>query len=136
VIVDRSEGGTMQGTTDARTDAERDSLTDAAYKLGAEHGRNAGSWYFNGHTDESAYRRTLEGITAGDPAVYDTFPSAPLSGEWADGLTPAGLLELLGLERDDEDGDALCAMYEDGYGVAVSDEIERQCRFQLEGKAV
>lgn len=125
----------MEGTT-ARTETERDSLTDAAYALGAERGKSAASWYFGGNTSEATYRRVLEQLEAGDPEVYDTFPGSPLSGEWVDGLTPAGLLALLGLEPDDDDSDELCRMFEDGYGVAVADTIERAARAELKGSEV
>lgn len=111
-----------------------DGLEATAYELGAEHGENAAAWYFDGNTTQETYEWVARGIAEGDPAVYDTFPTNPLSGEHADGLTPDGLLRLLDLDPYDfppEAASDLCRMYEDAYDVAVSDTIARDCRAAL-----
>jgi hypothetical protein len=63
------------------------SYTDQAAALGAEHGRNAGSWVIDGNTTVETARAILKGYEDGDPEVMDMQP-APLSGEWADSMTP------------------------------------------------
>ena len=113
--------------TPARTDDERDAIMDSAYAAGREHGLAAASWYFDGNTTRETYRATLAGIREGDPAVYDTFPAGPLSGEWADDPTPTSVLRDLGLSDDDDDADDALAMYEDGFAVAVASLIEGTC---------
>lgn len=111
----------------ARDDDARDAIMDEAYRMGRDHGRDAASWYFDGNTSIDTYATTLAGIRDGDPAVYDTFPASPLSGEWAGDPTPATVLAALGLSDDDDDADDALAMYEDGFGVAVANVIESAC---------
>lgn len=114
-----------------RTEAERDGLLVQAYDIGAEHGRNAASWYFDGNTERSTYARVLKMLDDGDPEVYDTFPMPGLSGEWADSYTWVHLASDLEIDEDDPDMDEICAVYEDGFGVAVADDIERAAREAL-----
>lgn len=106
---------------------------DAA-ALGREHGKAAASWFFDGNTPTFAYEHTLKGIREGDPMVMDQLPSSPLSGEFADSLTPAGLVRELG-ENDEslssEEWDELCQEYETAYADEVQAEIERACDRQL-----
>ncbi len=114
-----------------------DGMEDRAYALGADHGLSAASWYFDGNTDARTYRAVLDGILSVDPAVFDTFPSNPLSGEWADGVLPSDVLEDLGIGEGDPIADQLLDMYCDGYDVAVAREIERACRLHLgEGEGI
>lgn len=113
------------------TPEEMHFLSCEAYRLGAEKGEAAASWYFDGNTTRETYEAVLRGLAEGDPAIYDTFPSAPLSGEWALGLTPHDLLRELGVDDDDDAADEYLSMFEDGYGVAVADEIERMAREAL-----
>lgn len=108
-----------------------DALCTDANRLGSEHGSAAASWYFDGNTPEHVYRSVLIGLEDGDPAIYDTFPSAPLSGEFADEPTPASVLAELGVDEDDDAADDYLRMYEDGFAVAVADEIERAARAQV-----
>jgi hypothetical protein len=90
--------------------------------------------------DESA-RRILAGIEAGDSAVTDTFPSADLSGQWADTLTGPQLVadawhaagvnedQLDALRAKGEDGfSEICDTYEAAFSQAVEDEIARVAR--------
>lgn len=111
-----------------------DQLLERAYRIGAEHGENAASWYFDGNTDDATYRRVLQGIIDCDPMIYDTFPANPLSGEWADSYLPQTLLADVGWTRDD-DGYDVCddiyRQYEDAYDVAVSRTIEEDARRAL-----
>lgn len=115
---------------------ELDALKERAHELGEDHGRGAASWFFDGNTTDETYARVLAGIEEGEPMILDTFPSAPLSGEWADDPTPATLLRDLGLEPGDDRVDELCDAYEDGFYSAVSAEIERVARFHVELKEV
>lgn len=119
------------------TTDQTETYLEQARKLGAEHGRNAASWYFDGNTSAETYAKVLRGIEDGDPEVLESFPSGPLSGEWADGMTPALLAQTVGLDAHAEasfnpDGfDALCSAYEEGYYEASSAEIERVARLQV-----
>lgn len=112
----------------------REHLRARAQTMGAEHGRARASWYFDGNTSEDTYRRVLQGIEEGDPAVYDTFPSGALSGEWADDPTPASVLaELAGTVDYNsvltyEEQDEILRHYEDAFDVAVSETIEAEAR--------
>lgn len=103
-----------------------------ATEAGEAHGRAAASWYFDGNTDTDTYAAVLRGIEEGDPMVLDTFPVAPLSGEWAGDPTPASVLADLGVSEYDDDADDYLRAYEDGFYDASCAEIERAARFQLE----
>lgn len=111
-----------------------DTLNTAAAEMGTQHGTAAGSWVIDGNTSDETCRTILSGIDNGDPAVLDSLPGSPLSGEWADGMTPLGLLRALGVEDPhnypDDDADALCDAYEQAYSDAVVGEVERACRVQ------
>jgi hypothetical protein len=102
-----------------------------ARQAGAEHGKAAASWYFDGNTSDETYAAVVRGIEEGDPAVLDTFPSGPLSGEWADDPTPRSVLEELDVDAEDESQDEYLQAYEDGFYEASSDEIERVARLQV-----
>jgi hypothetical protein len=115
---------------DLRDDTD---LYYAARAAGAEHGRAAASWYFNGNTSVETFSRVLRGIDEGDPAVLDTFPASPLSGEWADDPTPASVLESLELEPDDPRADEAIDNYEDAFYEAVHHAIEAAARAGAEG---
>ncbi len=104
---------------------------EAAAGMGAEYGEAAASWYFDGNTDTATYRAVLQGIEDGDPAVLDTFPAAPLSGEWADAPTPASVLAVLGVSEDDDAAPEYLDAYEQGFYTASQDEIERVARLQI-----
>jgi hypothetical protein len=112
----------------------RDSLLTQAYDIGYEHGKNAGSWVFDGNTDQATYERYAKGLEDGDPEILDTLPNSPLSGEWADGPTPTSVLSDLGLENNDNMGeyDYLLDAYEQGFGEGCNNEIERVLAIQLE----
>lgn len=118
-------------TREAAIAAAYDALMERAHALGAEQGRAAASWYFDGNTTTEQYERVLRGIEEGDPATYDTFPNGPLSGEWAGDPLPADVLAELEIEEDDDRADDALRHYEDGFGVAVSYEIERAARAYL-----
>jgi len=111
-----------------------ETLIAKATEAGAEHGRSAASWFFDGNTDRETYAAVLRGLEDGDPAVLDTFPSSPLSGEWADSPTPASVLEDLGVDECDDAASDYLDAYESGFYEAVSHEIERVARLQLEAK--
>lgn len=104
---------------------------DRARVLGEEHGRAAASWFFDGNTSEETYRVVLRGLEDGDPAVLDSLPSAPLSGEWADDPTPASVLQDLGVDADtleDWEESEIMDAYEDGFYTASRDAIETAAR--------
>ena len=109
-----------------------ETLIAQASEAGAEHGRAAASWYFDGSTDRATYAAVLRGIEEGDPAVLDTFPHSPLSGEWADDPTPATVLDELGVDESDDAASDYLDAYELGFTEAVEFEIARVARLQVE----
>jgi hypothetical protein len=105
-------------------------LDDAA-REGYERGVAAGSWVIDGNTSDQAARRLLAGIEDEDPQVLDALPSAPLSGQWADGLTPCGVLAWYDLDEDCSSADGVVNAFEDGFSRGVLDEVMRSARAHL-----
>jgi hypothetical protein len=101
-----------------------------AQQAGREDGEAAASWVFDGNTDDATYARVLRGITDGDPEVLDAYRPPDLSGEWADGETPATLAKRVDVVP--HDGtlllDDVCSIYEQAASEAFWAEIERVCR--------
>ena len=111
-----------------RASVERDTETELlkqAYKAGYAHGVAAGSWVIDGNTTAETARYILAGFRDGDPEVLDLLPSEPLSGEWADGPTPATVLADLGVDEDDALADDLLYEYEAGFASGMEDEVTR-----------
>jgi len=104
-------------------DRQEEDLAKLAHKLGYDHGRNAGSWVFDGNTTEETYRWFLKGLEDGDPEVLDRLPTSPLSGEWADSYSLADLADDLDIDQEDDGFDDLCWEYEGGYAMGVEDEV-------------
>src|SRR5262249_41773569 len=104
---------------------------DRAREAGREHGLAAASWYFDGNTSDETYRTVLAGIDEGDPAVLDTFPSSPLSGEYAGDPTPQTVFADLDMTGDEDYADDVIEAYEDGFYQASSEAIERAAREQV-----
>lgn len=106
--------------------------------IGAEHGRNAASYLFDGNTPTETYRAFAAGIADGDPEYLNRIPVPDLSCGWADGYTPRQLLADVG----GNDGDAafygnelmdpLCDAYEQAFTRAAQDAAERTCRAHLQ----
>lgn len=122
------------------TDTAYDRAIEYARETGAENGRAAASWCFDGNTTRETYAAVLKGIEAGDPEVLDTLPAADLSGEWADTLNGPALYrdacESAGLVESDgayQSFDEICDAYESAFSTAVMDELTRAARYQLEG---
>ena len=112
-------------------------LVERASALGAEHGTAGGSWVFDGNTPHEDYVGALE--EDGDDwwELYGP-DTGPLSGEWADGMTPDGLFRELGQAIDFADPDQyerdlapLCDAYEQAYYAAWRDEVLRMARYQV-----
>lgn len=112
-------------------------------EAGAEHGRNAASWYFDGNTPLETYRTVARGILDGDPEVMDTLPNSPLSGEWADEPTPSSVFrDVLDLDLHAESSfwgpettSELLDAYEEAFDEAVTSAVMRDCNIQLDGRA-
>jgi hypothetical protein len=131
-------------------DVACEALRQRAAELGRDAGRAAGTWVFDGNSTEETMRALLRMDEEGDPAIWDMLPSAPLSGEWADGPTPASLMQEIGAEdlRDmlGSPDDALmgeiesqvCTAFEDAWHTAMVDEAVRYARavlgIELEGE--
>lgn len=98
-----------------------------AATMGANDGKAAGTWIFDGDTTEETWRAARKMVDEGDPALWDEYAS-PLSGEWADGLTPDALMDELGIvarTASSEERDELCTAYETAHSDAWSDEVGR-----------
>jgi hypothetical protein len=100
--------------------------TDAAAKIGAEHGKNAASWVFDGNTTTDTYRWYLRGIDEGDPEVLDSLREPSLSGEFADDYDERDLIR--DLELDDDDIDDAAGAYNQAASEAFWREVERIAR--------
>lgn len=97
--------------------------------LASEHGKNVASWRFDGNTNASEHAECVRMDEEGDPAWDDTFGArAPLSGEWADELTPAALTGALSIDADSDLADEACKIYEATYYEAYRDEVLRVAR--------
>lgn len=120
-----SDGGRAVPVTDPGL------LEFRAREAGAEHGRAAASWYFDGNTSRATYAYVLAGLEDGDPQVLDTLPCAPLSGEYADDPTPASVLADLGVDEDDDAASSYLSAYEEAFAEAVEDAIETAARQYL-----
>jgi hypothetical protein len=120
------------------SDSHFDDAIAAAVDLGDCEGQAAASWMFDGNTTDDTYRRILQGIEEGDPAVYDELPEADLSGQWADTITPRGVAELvastIGVDvqrMSNDEIDRVADAYVDGFNDAVVREVERFAREHL-----
>ena len=102
-------------------------LEKQARALGAEHGRNVGSWVIDGNTTAETAARILQGYEDGDPEIMDMQPS-PLSGEWADDPTPSSVLADLGVNETDESSSELLDTYEAAFSEAYWDEVIRAAK--------
>jgi hypothetical protein len=98
-------------------------------QLGTEHGSALGSWVIDANTSKDQCLNVIRGYEDGDPATLDLCPM-PLSGEWADSLTPESLCRALGFvdEADDlewqcDHGDTLCTAYEESFSIAWWDTV-------------
>lgn len=99
-----------------------------AERAGYDAGKSAGSWIIDGNTSEEVARRILAGIKDGDPEVLDQLPSAPFSGEWADGIMARDVLLGYGLDEDAPEAEELLTAFEDGYSSGAEDEVARAAR--------
>lgn len=110
------------------TDAEWALVLDQARELGADYGKAAGTWVEIDSAE--AARRILDGIEAGDPEILDMCPS-PLSGEWADSLNEAGLIDELDLVADslsEEERAEVVTAFEQDFYRGYWDEVQRMAQ--------
>jgi hypothetical protein len=103
----------------------------AAYSLGYDQGRAAGSWVTDGNTSDATYRALLQGLEDGDPEIITGLPTSPLSGEWADSYSLADLSDDLNVDQESDDFDDLCWEFEAGFDAGVQDEITTTARYHL-----
>jgi hypothetical protein len=107
-----------------------------ARQLGAEAGKSAAGWVFDGNTAGETYRRVLRGIEAGDPEIMDAYRTPDLSGEYSGDYTSRDLAADLDIDEDadpDESGlnDAELA-YMDAASGAFWAEVEREARSHVQ----
>jgi hypothetical protein len=100
------------------------------HELGYQAGTAAGSWVLDGNSSEADAHTLLRLIEDGDPMFE--IPS-PLTGEWADGWSPALVLEQADVERPDdpEEETELLDCFEAGFGEGYEDEVVRSARSLL-----
>ena len=108
-----------------------DEIVERAEQEGYEHGVTAGSWPLDGNSNEESARALLRGVTDGDPLTMDALRSSPLSGEWADGVTPADVLGWYDLDEDDDAAEEVLQAFEAGFSRGVQDEAVRSARAVL-----
>jgi hypothetical protein len=129
------------------TYTENDKLVDQAIakaeKLGKAHGENAAEWAIqdswggrvSSPQDREAAKAFLDGAEAGDPAILDSFNPPNLSGEWADSMTPAKLIEEVTegeIMVTEEEADAICQAYETEAANGYWQELETSAANLLE----
>lgn len=114
------------------TEAEHEALVERASELGKEHGHNVGTWVIV--NDDDTARALLRMEEDGDPEFDDAAGyRSPLSGEWADDLTPSMLLvELAAPPMDDGEEHDVVTAYEQAHYEAFKDEALRMARAQLD----
>jgi hypothetical protein len=115
-----TNGGDMPTTESAYHLTRR-----SAAAMGRDDGRARASWYFDGNTSHATYVDVYRGLRDGDPAILDTIPCSPLSGEWADDPTPRSVLDALDVDEDDEAANEYLDAYEDGFSEAAYQAIEQ-----------
>ncbi len=124
-------GRYLADSREERHEAESDRMRD----LGEQYGRSASTWLLDGNSTDEAAERLLRGILEGDPEIMDALPSAPFSGEWADGPTIPGMLAEADVDDADElepeRSDELATAFEDGYGSGVQLGAEEEARSAL-----
>ena len=114
-----------------------DSLADQAAKIGAEHGRNAASWVFDGNTPAETYATVLRGLEDGDPAIYDMFREPSLSGEFADDYTSSDLMYDLGISDESTHyQDELCDAWQESASESFWSEVERIAREHVQSERI
>lgn len=105
-----------------------DEVIERAEEEGYGHGVTTGSWVLDGNSTDEAARRLLQGIEDGDPETLDALSSSPLSGEWADSLTPADVLGWFDMDEEHDAADDVLSAFEAGFSRGVVDEVERSAR--------
>lgn len=99
----------------------------AAKTLGTEHGHSAATWVFDGNTPQATYDHLRDALDNSGWPLEEIDMPGPLSGEWADSLTPAGLMAQL--QADDADYEEVCDAYEVAFSEAWTAEVERVVRY-------
>lgn len=111
------------------TDAQWAALTERAATVGAEHGTAAAQWV---NVDGLNAQWYVRGLADGDPAVLDSLPTVPMTGEWADDYGPADLYRDLEVTADDDGDDPdLVNAYVSAWIGALQAEVERRALYQL-----
>lgn len=111
------------------TTATYQHVLEAAAECGRLDGESAAiNWLAD--FDRTAFnaRRAVDGIRDLDPEVMEWIPAPDLSGEWADGLTPATLAKCCGVDpyEAEDDLDDLCNAYDSAF--------TRECNSRILGE--
>lgn len=117
-------------STDPTTTDEQDRAVylEQARALGTADGTTAGEAFEIRDAEHAAGLIAVIDSDDCDPELVD-LPHSPLSGEWADGRSPAWLYRTLGVEADYDSDDAeLCRAYEQGFEDAVFRVVLRRAR--------
>jgi hypothetical protein len=119
--------------TNTEADIPMIRLIEEAEGIGRDHGKSAASHLE--FRDEDTARRCIQLDEDGDPEWYEYWGApAPLSGEFADSMTPKRLLEEMDLDLDtvtDVEEQEICDAYENAFVDAHRDEVIRLARAAL-----
>jgi hypothetical protein len=140
-IAKQTENNKMK--TEDHIDELIDKAVAEAEKLGKAHGINAAEWAIqdswggrvSSPQDYQAAKAFLDGAEAGDPAIMDRFNPPNLSGEWADSMTPAKLIEEVTegeISLEPEEESAICQAYETEAANGYWQELETSAANLLE----
>ena len=118
----------MTTNTTGTIEADMDESLAEARALGKEYGKSAGTWIE--FADEDSARKCIQLNEDGDPAWDDKYGlTSPLSGQWADDLTPAQLLNELSLvDVSPEEEQDICEAFDFAFRVAYVDEVVEHAR--------
>lgn len=90
-------------------------------------GQAAGSWVFDGNTQEEHFKRIQKGVEDGDPEYLDMLPQPRLGGEHADEATWHQILkeeiDWVVRDADDDERDDLLDVYNDAFTDGVNDAV-------------
>ena len=112
------------------TESQLDSLMAQAERIGADHGRSAGTWVVDGNTSDETKGRILRGIQDGDPEIMDGIRCAPLSGEYAGDYTIGDLAADLDLDDEEWEPELQTEIedaYVNAYVSAFWAQVEKEC---------
>lgn len=88
-------------------------------------GKAAGTWIFDGNTQEEHFKRIQRGVEEGDPEYLDMLPQPRIGGEFADDPTWEAIIkdEIHWDSETTNDRDDLVDAYREAFTTGVQDEV-------------